>query len=260
MKNTKKRFKSKKNTKTYKRLKTNKKYIGGTIEEIKALQNSLEKVDLESNTNKELEKLKHDSELKKKGLLQKATNIVNQVTVNTLERVGKALDFNITNPEETTRKLEKIKESLSNPKNIKIMGEIVDKSIKEAAIFYKAAEPLINPIVKKTLDITSESVKELANTSGIIVENTIKAIPGVGLYYKLAENVDSIGEAVLAVTNATAALTTDLSNSAVVFKKNLEQLKKEGFDTQNRVNKSLQEFEKPKLNMPGSYQKGGKLN
>jgi hypothetical protein len=79
----------------------------------------------------------------------------------------------------------------------------------------------------------------------MIITNILKDIPGFGILYALAQNFDKYGDAVLAVSGAASELTTETSDSAVAFKKNIDELKREGKLVGGRVNLSLKQFENP---------------
>ena len=215
-----------------------------TDDEKKETNDEKKEDELEKSSMEELQRLKDEREENNKKMLEDASIVAQGVTANALEGIGNAVGVDITNPEETTKKLDDIKETLSDPENIEKIKEITAEAAKNGAVIFKAASPLIDPLVEKTIDVGSKSAKKIAESSGTIFSNFIKEIPGVGLAYSLVQDASKIGEAASAVTNATAEITTQTADSAVVFKKNLEQLKKEGDTTENRINSSVEEFEK----------------
>ena len=58
-----------------------------------------------------------------------------------------------------------------------------------------------------------------------------------------------LGEAASAATNAFAEITTETADSAVVFKKNLDQLKSEKAAIEARTNETLNQFNNPLQNL-----------
>ena len=98
------------------------------------------------------------------------------------------------------------------------------------------------------LDVGSKALEKAGDTATVVASNFVKEIPGVGLAYSLVQDVSKIGEAVSAATNAAAEITTSASDSAVVFKKNLDQLQNEKNEIEKRTMNSLNQFQNPLQN------------
>lgn len=250
MKNTKKKQKNqKKNARTIKKRSKNNRKGGGT--QVNTLNTEIptdvdsSKVDLESRSLEELAKIKEERERANNELIEDASTVAKGVVANTLESAGDLVGIDIDNPEAVNQKLADIKETLTDPKNTEELKEIVSEVAKKGAVVVEAAAPLIDPLAEKALDVGSKTAEKMADTSTTIFFNFVKEIPGVGLAYSLIQDASKIGEAGSAVVNATAELATDTADSAVVFKRNLEELQKEGMDAQNRATQSVKQFETP---------------
>ena len=204
-----------------------------------------EKTDLETKSLQELAKIKEEREEANQEIIEDASNLAKGVAVNTLETVGDLVGVDIDNPEAVNKKLEDIKETFTDPENFEALKETVAAAAEKGAIVLEAASPVIDPLVEKTLDIGSEAAIKMGDTTSIVFWNFIKDIPGFGLAYSLIQNASKLGEAGSAVVNATAELTTDTADSAVVFKKNLEELQNEAADIENRTAQSVNNFNKP---------------
>ena len=222
------------------------------------------KADLETRSLEELAKIKEERAKANNQMMEDASTITKGVVANTLETAGDLVGIDIDNPKAVNEKLEDIKETLSDPKNTEEIKEIVAEAAKKGAVVVEAASPLIDPLAEKALDVGGKTAIKMADTGTTIFWNFVKEIPGVGLAYSLLQDASKIGEAGSAVVNATAELTTDTADSSVVFKKNLEELQKEGADTENRASESVKEFENPIPTVPPttvteeSVKKGGK--
>jgi hypothetical protein len=269
MKNTKKKQKNQKNQKkklrTIKKRSKNNRKGGGITEsrQINTLNTEIDpsKVDLETKSLEELAKIKEEREKANNEMFEDASTVAKGVVANTLETAGDLVGIDIDNPEAVNQKLEDIKETLTDPKNTEELKEIVSEVAKKGAVVVEAAAPLIDPLAEKALDVGSKTAEKIADTGTTIFFNFVKEIPGVGLAYSLIQDATKIGEAGSAVVNATAELTTDTADSAVVFKKNLEELQKEGIDAKNRATQSVKQFENPfppDLQIPTAAAGGGK--
>jgi hypothetical protein len=266
MKNTKKKQKKhKKNSRTIKKRSKNNRKGGGITEsrQINTLNTEIDpsKVDLETKSLEELAKIKEEREKANNEMFEDASTVAKGVVANTLETAGDLVGIDIDNPEAVNQKLEDIKETLTDPKNTEELKEIVSEVAKKGAVVVEAAAPLIDPLAEKALDVGSKTAEKIADTGTTIFFNFVKEIPGVGLAYSLIQDATKIGEAGSAVVNATAELTTDTADSAVVFKKNLEELQKEGIDAKNRATQSVKQFENPfppDLQIPTAAAGGGK--
>lgn len=227
------------------------------------------KADLETRSLEELAKIKEERARANNEMVEDASTVAKGVIANTLESAGDLVGVDIDNPKAVNEKLEAIKETLSDPKNTEEIKEIVSEAVKKGAVVVEAASPLIDPLAEKALDVGGKTAVKMADTGTTIFFNFLKEIPGVGLAYSIVQDASKIGEAGSAVVNATAELTTDTADSAVVFKKNLEELQKEADNTENRSAESVKEFENlskppevPKTSLkpttPEVAKKGGK--
>ena len=203
------------------------------------------KVDLETRSLEELAKIKEERAMANNEMIEDASTVAKGLAVNTLETAGDLIGVDIDNPEAVNKKLEDIKETFTDPKNLETLTETVAEAAKKGAVVVEAAAPLIDPLAEKALDVGSKTAIKMADTGSTIFFNFLKEIPGVGLAYSIVQDASKIGEAGSAVVNATAELTTDTADSAVVFKKNLEELQNEAADTENRASKTIKEFENP---------------
>jgi hypothetical protein len=215
-------------------------------------------INLENQSLQELQKMKDERLAKSSHFVSNISNAAKGIAVNALENVGERLGVDITNPQEVSNALDNIKNAVTNPENVKKTTEILKGFAQNAAVYYKALEPLIDPMTDKFLEVGSKAAEKAGETAVVIASNTVKEIPGVGLAYALAQDASKIGEAFTAATNAAAELTTSASDSAVVFKKNLEKLKAEKAAIESRTMNSLNQFQNPLANVNSQNFIGGK--
>ena len=201
--------------------------------------------EMESQSLQQLQKIKDERLQKSNEMAKNATNIAKGVAVNTLDSIGNAIGIDINNPESVNKSLDNIKQMVTDPKNIQKTQEIISGIANNAAVYFKAAEPLIDPLADKMLDVGSKMVEKAGDTATVVASNVVKEIPGVGLAYSLVQDASKIGEAVSAATNAAAEITTSVSDSAVVFKNNLDQLQNQKNEIEKRTMDSLNQFQNP---------------
>ena len=215
-------------------------------------------INLENQSLQELKKMKDERLAKSSSIFSNIENSAKGVAVNALENVGNKFGVDITNPQEVSNALDNIKNAVTNPENVKKTTEILKGFAQNAAVYYKALEPLIDPMTDKFLEVGAKAAEKAGETATVIASNAVKEIPGVGLAYALAQDASKIGEAFTAATNAAAELTTSASDSAVVFKKNLEKLKAEKAAIESRTMNSLNQFQNPMNNLNNNTLIGGK--
>ena len=206
-------------------------------------------LNLENQSLQELQKIKDERLAKSSEALSSVTNAAKGVAVNALESVGDKLGVDITNPQSVDNAINNIKNAVTNPEAVKKTTDILKGLAQNAAVYYKAVEPLIDPMADKMLEVGSKAAEKMGESATVIASNTIKEIPGVGLAYAVVQDVTKLGEAASAATNAFAEITTETADSAVVFKKNLEQLKSEKAAIEARTNETLNQFNNPLQNL-----------
>ena len=206
-------------------------------------------LNLENQSLQELQKIKDERLAKSSAVLSNIKNSAKGVAVNALETVGDKLGIDIKNPQGIDNALDNIKNSVTNPENVKKTAEILKGLAQNAAVYYEAVEPLIDPMTDKFLEVSSKAAEKAGETATVILSNAVKEIPGVGLAYSLVQDASKIGEAASAATNAFAEFTTTASDSAVVFKQNLDKLKSEKAAIEARTNATINQFQNPLQNL-----------
>jgi len=200
---------------------------------------------MENQSLQELQKIKDERLAKSSALFSNLTNSAKGVAVNALENVGNKFGVDIQDPQSVNNALSNIKNAVTNPEAVKQSAEIIKGLAQNAAVYYKAAEPLIDPLADKFLEVGAKAAEKAGETATVVLSNTVKEIPGVGLAYALAQDASKIGEAFSAASSAAAEMTTAASDSAVVFKKNLDQLKQQKAAIEARTKESLNQFQNP---------------
>jgi len=203
------------------------------------------KSELEQKSLDELQNIKDEREAKGAQMMEDASTIATGVTANALEGIGNVVGVDLTDPKEAAEDLDNIKKTVSDPKNVEKVKEIVGEAAKQGAVVFEAAKPLVDPILETTLKVGAKTAEKMADTGATIFGNLVKEIPGVGLVLSLVQDGSKVGEAISATTGAASEILTQSADSAVVFDKNLKELKKEGELAENRTDESIKEFENP---------------
>ena len=178
-------------------------------------------------------------------IIDKTSQLAEGVTVNAIENTGALLGVDLSNPKETSEKLDDMKENMTSPENVEKMTEIVGEAAKVGAVALDAAEPFTDPLLKKSGEILDKSGSIIGKAGVNILLNTAEEIPGVGVVIGTVRSLSKIGEAGLAVVDATSEVVTTSSDSVNATTQNFNDLMKEKGDVLKRTDDSVKEFEEP---------------
>ena len=186
-----------------------------------------------------------DTDLGDSNIIEKTGQLAEGVTVNAIENTGALLGVDLSKPEETSEKLDDMTEALTSPENVEKMTEIVGEAAKVGAVALDAAEPFTDPLLKKSGEVLEKSGSIIGKAGVNILLNTAEEIPGVGVVIGTVRSVAKIGEAGLAVVDATSEVVTTSSDSVNAATQNFDDLMKEKGDVLKRTDDSVKEFEEP---------------
>jgi len=178
-------------------------------------------------------------------VFKKTSELVEGLTIKGIEHLGLLLGVDLSNPQSINEKLEKIKIALTDPKNKEKIQEIVNEAAKVGVVAIEAAEPFIKPLVDKTVELGSEALTKLGESAVKIGLNTAQEIPGVGVVIGTVRSLSNASEALLSASNAASEIITNTSDSINAASKNFERLMKEKMDSLNRINDSVNKFQRP---------------
>ena len=186
-----------------------------------------------------------DTDLGDSTIIEKTGQLAQGVTVNAIENTGALLGVDLSNPQETSDKLNDIKETLTSPENVEKMKEIVGETAEVGAVALKAAEPFTEPLLEKTGEALEKSGSIIGKAGVNIILNTAEEIPGVGVVVGTIRSLIKAGEAGLAVVDATTEVATVSSDTVNAATQNFEELMKERGDVLKRTDDAVKEFEEP---------------
>lgn len=234
------------NNKYLSKKKTNK-YVGGNnINDI----NNINNID---QINKQIEQENIDTQNKflpstnimDSKLLDKASNLAENLGVKTIESIGNNLGLDLTNKEQVNQKLNQIKETISDPQNIQQLKEIISNAAQVGAVGIEAAKPFLDPLINTTIEKTKNAASKIGEAGVKIALNTATQIPGIGVVVGSVRSLSNAGEAGIAALNAGNEIIKTASNTLNATTKNFNRLMKEKGQLLERTQKSMNNFLNP---------------
>lgn len=154
------------------------------------------------------------------------STISKAMTIKSAEEFGDLIGVNLSDKEEVNRYLQEFKEALINPENTKETLEIIGALAKKAGLYLDASKPFLTPLIDTTVDQGSVAIEKFINSLSTIIGNSIKEIPGVGLMFATVQGAEKIGEAGLAIVNASVDVVKKGAETVEATKLNLEKTMK----------------------------------
>jgi len=173
------------------------------------------------------------------GFIGNTITLIKGITTNGIKIAGKFAGVDLDNPEQATKEF----------------NEVVSNSAVIGAAALKAADPFIQPLVNKTLQVAEKSGSKIAESGVKILLNTAEEIPGFGVILGTARSLSNAGEAFTASTDAIAEVTTAYADVMNATAKNMSKQVQEAKQVGGRTLKSISEFNRPDVY---NTKKGGK--
>ena len=170
---------------------------------------------------------------------EKALNAVN--TVGTLAGV----DFSADSVNGTRDKLERMNQNLRSPETLKQIRQSTTNIARTGADIVDASEPFVDPLIDKVINKGTEVAKKVVDSGMEITMNGLKAIPFVGTAIAGVDAIDKTLSTGFAVYNFGADTITDTIDAIQAARMKYNQIQKDGSNTQGRIDKSVDNFEKP---------------
>jgi len=186
-------------------------------------------------------------------ILSKSSNLVEGLGVKALEGISDSIGIDITDPNQVNQKLTDIKETITDPRNIEQLKDIVSNIAKIGAVGIEAAKPFLDPLIDTTVDKFKHAASEIGEAGVKIALNTAEEIPGVGVVIGTVRSLSNAGEAGLAAINAGNEVVKATSDSINAATKNFNRLIKEKSDLIERTQGSINNFMNPLKYNPQNY-------
>tara|TARA_B110000971_G_scaffold6884_1_gene6695 strand:+ start:948 stop:1820 length:873 start_codon:yes stop_codon:yes gene_type:complete len=178
-------------------------------------------------------------------VLNKSIDLVEGVALNSVDHVSDLLGVDLTNEKETQAKLDDLKDNLSNEETRTKILEVVGEASEVGAIALEAAKPFVDPLIDTIQEKSQEVLKDAGETAVKVMLNSAEAIPGVGIVVGTVRSLSTIGDSIVASTNAGAEVLTTASDSLNAATQNFNQIMNDKQHIVDRTNKSLSKFSEP---------------
>jgi len=178
-------------------------------------------------------------------VLEKTGELAEGLTLNAIEDTGELLGVDLSNPEETSRKLDEIKEVISSPETAEKVNEIVGEAAVVGAVALEAAEPFTKPLIDKSVELAEETGNKVGKAGVNIVLNTIEEIPGVGVFVGTVRSLNTAALTGLSALDATNEVIDKTSDAVKATTRNFEDLLDEKTAILKRTGESVKAFEAP---------------
>ena len=189
-------------------------------------------------------------DLGKLEIVQKVQNLLSGLFLKATDNIAKLANIDINDSSSIDQKLDKIKNILLNPENKEKVKKIISELSTQGIIAIQAASPFLQEFLDKGIVIGTKTLSEIGESIVKIGFNTATEIPGVGILVGTIRSIGNAGDAITASTNAAAQLVTNYSDALNGSLINFNKLSQENSDRLNNINKSINEFKQPPLNMP----------
>ena len=207
--------------------------------------------EIQDEKKKRIENLLPEVNLGNSEVLEKTGQLAEGLTLNAIEDTGELLGVDLSNPKETSEKLDEIKEAISSPENVEKMKEIVGEAATVGAVALEASEPFTKPLIDKTVEMAEQTGNKVGKAGVNIVLNTLEEIPGVGIFIGTIRSLNTAALTGLSALDATNEVIDKSADTINATSKNFEELMEEKNNVLKRTDESMKEFEEPfKKNIP----------
>ena len=200
-----------------------------------------------SNYNNMLNQVKDKSQINlgNFNIMNKLQTLLGGLFLNATENIAKITNVNLNDSSSIDEKLNKIKIGLSNPVNKEKLRQIIGELAQNGTIAIEASAPFINEFVKKSINISTNSLSDIGEAIVKIMLNTAEEIPGVGILIGMVRSFSNVGEAVVSSINAGSEIVTASSQAIDGSLENFKRITNENSNRMNDVNASINNFTQP---------------
>ena len=141
------------------------------------------------------------------------SNLLENIIVSSIMNVAGLMGVDITDPDQTTEKLEAIKANLSEPENIKRMVFIIASSSEIAGASMEALQPFLQELISNIIQSLGGLSENLVQSAIQIGMSSLQAIPIIGAFMSAGQTAITLFETWLSIINTGAQVTTSLSET-----------------------------------------------
>lgn len=170
------------------------------------------------------------------------SNLLENVIVSSILNVAGLMGVDITDPDQTSEKLEAIKANLSEPENVEKMVFIIASSSEIAGASMKALQPFLQELITNIIQSLGGLSENLVQSAIQIGMSSLQAIPIIGAFISAGQSAITLFETWLALMNTGAEITTSLSETYNGWIQLFRKLKEQKELLVSRSLKSEEEF------------------
>ena len=153
-----------------------------------------------------------------------------------MERISNALGVDAGNLEQTKERLERLKNTLTDPEVIRSAVDVASGYGQIAVETGKKIAPLVKPIVDSLVGEGTKVVSKIADSGKTVVGNAIKEVPLVGMVAAAADDAVSVGSAGLEGMSAVYKIGDTLNKASNVVSRSFAEASNENRDLMNQAN------------------------
>jgi hypothetical protein len=152
------------------------------------------------------------------------------------------MGIDVTNPQQATQALAAINHTLTDPQAVQQMKQTIATAAESGKEMLQAAEPLIDPLVDKTIEEGQKAASKIGEAAIKIGLNTAEEIPGVGVLIGTVRSLSNAGEALTAAADAAAEITHTAADTVEGTAQNWKRLQAEKAAAIARTQASMRQF------------------
>jgi hypothetical protein len=221
--------------------------------------------DTDTNTNtdknendKLINEIENKHSLGNSNIFKQITELSEGLALKTMDNTAEFFDVDLNDSDKFKQRLEELKIILNDPKNKKLMRELVANFAEIGIIALEASSPFIEKLIVEIFNKLTIMGNEFGKAGVKIGLNTMEEVPGYGVIIGTVRSASNAAEAVLASTNAASEIITISSDNMNAATQSFDKLLKEKKEVIDRTNKSIVDFSDNMKSMPSQPQVAGK--
>lgn len=176
---------------------------------------------------------------------EKTKDLAKGVTLGLVENSSKLIGIDLTNKEQTNKKLDEITKTLSDPETQKKVMETVGEAAKTGVVAIKSTKPFLDELIQTASEKGGEVLSKFGEAGVKVATNTLTEVPGLGVVIGTIRSMSNVGEAAINSVNNGSELLNSASDAINASKKNFEQLMNQKDNIEKRTTDSINKFENP---------------
>jgi|688.fasta_scaffold84250_4 hypothetical protein len=185
-------------------------------------------------------------------IMGRIVDLSESLMIKSIDNTAQYFNVDLNDSDKFKKRLEELKMVLNNPKNKKLMKEIVANFAQVGVVALQAAEPFMDKLVSDIFDKLTIMGNEFGEAGVKIGLNTLEEIPGYGIIIGTIRSASNAAEAVIASTNTASEIVTITADTTNASLQNFDKLLKEKGDLLARTTESINKFSENMKSMPNN--------